>query len=94
MYFNRPDGTKARIEDCIKMCSDAGYRVMDMYFLDCTNFDTPFRYIISGIYLVFYQINNETVEILRVIYARRDYIKILFNIDCEKIEESSENAPE
>ena len=43
MYFNRPDGTKARIEDCIKMCSEAGYRVMDMNFLDCTNFDTPFR---------------------------------------------------
>ena len=41
MYFNRPDGTKARIEDCIKMCSEAGYRVMDMNFLDCTNFDTP-----------------------------------------------------
>lgn len=58
------------------------------------NFDTPYRYIISGSYLVFYQINHETVEILRVIYARRDYIKILFNIDCEKIEKSSENAPE
>ena len=43
MYFNRPDGTKARIEDCIKMCSEAGYRVMDMNFLVCTNFDTPFR---------------------------------------------------
>ena len=40
MYFNRPDGTKARIEDCIKMCSEeAGYRVMDMNFLDCTNFE-------------------------------------------------------
>lgn len=24
-------------------CAAKGYRVMDMNFLDCTNFDTPFR---------------------------------------------------
>lgn len=42
IYFNRPDGTKANIEDSIDMCSQAGYRVMDMNFLDCARFRTPF----------------------------------------------------
>lgn len=42
IYFNRPDGTKAKIEDSIDMCSKAGYQIMDMNFLDCARFHTPF----------------------------------------------------
>lgn len=43
MYFNRPDGTKARIPDSIRLLSEAGYRVLDMNFHDCSTFQTPFR---------------------------------------------------
>jgi len=43
IYFNRPDGTKASILDSVKLCGEAGYRVMDMNFHDCSVFDTPFR---------------------------------------------------
>lgn len=42
IYFNRPDGTKAPIADCLKLCGEAGYRVMDMNFYDCTTFRYPF----------------------------------------------------
>lgn len=44
IYFNRPDGTKASVLDCVKLCGEAGYRVMDMNFHDCSVFDTPFKY--------------------------------------------------
>lgn len=43
IYFNRPDGTKASILDSVELCSQAGYRVMDMNFHDCSVFDTPFK---------------------------------------------------
>lgn len=55
--------------------------------------NTPFRYIISGNYLIFYQIANDIIEIHRIIYARRDYIKILFN-NNQQFNNLSENAPE
>lgn len=39
--------------------------------------DVPFHYLISGNYLIFYKI-TENIEIHRIIYGRRDYIRILF----------------
>lgn len=42
IYFNRPDGTKSAIERSVSLCADAGYRVMDMNFYDCTSFKLPF----------------------------------------------------
>lgn len=42
IYFNRPDGTKAAITDSVRLCAQAGYRVMDMNFHDCTTFRLPF----------------------------------------------------
>jgi sugar phosphate isomerase/epimerase len=41
MVFNRPRGRKASIEDCIRLCAEAGYTVMDMNFHDCAVFETP-----------------------------------------------------
>lgn len=42
IYFNRPSGAKASIVDSVRRCADAGYRVMDMNFHDCTTFRKPF----------------------------------------------------
>lgn len=40
--------------------------------------DIPFRFLVSGNYLIFYKV-TDNVEIHRIIYGRRDYIRILFN---------------
>lgn len=40
--------------------------------------DIPFRFLVSGSYLIFYKV-TDNVEIHRIIYGRRDYIRILFN---------------
>jgi plasmid stabilization system protein ParE len=40
--------------------------------------DTPVRYLVSGNYLVFYEIGSECVEVKRIIHGKRDYINILF----------------
>ena len=41
IYFNRADGTKGRLEDCVRYCGEAGYRRMDLSFLDYCNFRFP-----------------------------------------------------
>ncbi len=41
IYFNRADGKKGRLEDCIRYCGEAGYRRMDISFLDYCNFGFP-----------------------------------------------------
>lgn len=42
IYFNRPNKVKAAIADSVRLCGQAGYRVMDMNFYDCTTFKLPF----------------------------------------------------
>ena len=42
-------------------------------------FDTDYRFIVSGNYIVFYKADDEYVSIYRVLYGRRDYLKIIFD---------------
>ena len=42
-------------------------------------FDTDYHYIISGNYLIFYKADNEYVSIYRILYGKRDYLKIIFD---------------
>lgn len=42
LVFNRPGGKKASIQQSIRLCAEAGFRVMDMNFHDCTTFRLPF----------------------------------------------------
>ncbi|TBL73062.1 type II toxin-antitoxin system RelE/ParE family toxin [Paenibacillus thalictri] len=42
------------------------------------NVKTDFRYIVSGNYLIFYRVEAEYVSVYRVLYGRRDYMRILF----------------
>lgn len=39
---------------------------------------TDYRYLITGNYIVFYKIDDNYASIYRILYTRRDYIKILF----------------
>lgn len=40
---------------------------------------TDYRYLISGNYIIFYKVDDIYVSIYRILYSRRDYIKILFD---------------
>lgn len=39
--------------------------------------DIPFRFLVSGSYLIFYKV-TDNIEIHRIINGRRDYARILF----------------
>jgi addiction module RelE/StbE family toxin len=43
------------------------------------NIETDYRYLISGDYIVFYKYDAVYVSIYRILYSRRDYVKVLFN---------------
>lgn len=45
-----------------------------------TEFDTDYRFLICGNYMAFYRFDDRNVYILRILYGRRDFIKILFGI--------------
>ena len=41
-------------------------------------FDTDYRFLVCGNYLAFYRYQDETIFVDRILYGRRDYVKILF----------------
>lgn len=46
---------------------------------------TDYRYLICGDYIVFYKNDDVYVSIYRILYSRRDYIKILFDKNKNEI---------
>lgn len=42
------------------------------------DFETDYRFLVCGNYTVFYRFENQTVYIVRVLYGRRNFMRILF----------------
>lgn len=49
--------------------------------------ETGYRYLVCGQYTVFYRYENDTVYVDRVLYGRRDFMRILFGY----VEEEDDN---
>jgi len=47
-------------------------------FSSVAKIETDYRYLVYGNYLAFYRSQGEDIYIDRVLYGRRDYLKILF----------------
>ncbi len=43
-----------------------------------TDIESDYRVLTSGNYMVFYRVNGQDVYIDRVLYGRRDYLRMLF----------------
>jgi plasmid stabilization system protein ParE len=50
---------------------------------------SDYRFLVSGNYLVFYVVNDNTVVVRRVIHSKRDYCRLLF--DVEPVDDLSED---
>lgn len=46
--------------------------------LDNAGSHTIFRYLICGNYMIFYVLSNGDAHIVRILYSRRDYLRLLF----------------
>jgi toxin ParE1/3/4 len=42
------------------------------------NIATDFRFLVSGNHIIFYKVDSEYVSIYRVLFAKREYLKIIF----------------
>lgn len=42
--------------------------------------ETNYRYLVYGSYIAFYRYEKDTVFITRILYARRNFVRILFGI--------------
>ena len=52
-----------------------------------TEIESDYRFLICGNYLVFYRVNGTEVSIDRILYGRRDYLRILFGNPSEEVAE-------
>ena len=43
-----------------------------------TDAETDYRYIVSGNYMTFYRISQNDIYVDRILYGRRDYLRVLF----------------
>lgn len=50
-----------------------------------TEVETDYRFLVCGNYLAFYRVKGEDVSIDRVLYGRRDYLRILFGDPPEEV---------
>lgn len=43
-----------------------------------SNVESDYRFLMAGSYLTFYRVNGSEVYVDRVLYGRRDYLRVLF----------------
>ena len=43
-----------------------------------TVFDSEYRFLVSGNYIIFYRVREDSVFVDRILSAKRDYLRILF----------------
>lgn len=46
--------------------------------LDLPNLNNVYRYLVCGSYMVFYHLSENMAYVDRILYARRDYLSLLF----------------
>lgn len=69
--------TVNRIIDDIERLAD--FPEMGLMLRNVAHMVTDYRYIVSGNYMAFYRVSDKTVYIVRVLYGRREYMRVLFD---------------
>lgn len=67
---------KTNIVDTISLLKDNPYLGLKMS--GRFNIDTSLRYLIVSKQIVFYDINEDNIEIIRILDSRQDYLSLLF----------------
>ena len=42
------------------------------------SFPTDYKFVLANNYSIFYRIENEVIRIVRILYSRRDFVRVLF----------------
>ena len=74
-----------RIMDAVDQLKN--FAEMETLLSSIADVGTDYRFLVSGNYMVFYRVQDSDVYIDRVLYGRRDYLRILFtDIQSDTIE--------
>ena len=46
-------------------------------------FPTDYKFVLANNYSIFYRIEDEIIRVIRILYSRRDFVRILFEKDIE-----------
>ena len=65
-----------RILDAVERLKD--FAEMGALLSSVADVGGDYRFLVSGNYVVFYRVNGRDVFIDRVLYGRRDYLRVLF----------------
>lgn len=79
--LENPDAALAtigRITKKIRILRDQAY--IGTPISSVTDTKSDYRFLVSGNYLVFYRVYGKDIYIDRVLYSRRDYMRILFGV--------------
>lgn len=74
-----PSATLATVSKITK-----SLRILETYakagamLFSITDVESDYRYIVSGNYMSFYRIHENEIYVDRILYARRDYMRVLF----------------
>ena len=78
--------TVAKITKAIRVLQD--HALIGTPLAAVANVNSDYHYLVSGNYMVFYRVAGKDVFVDRVLYGRRDYLRILF---ADTQEEQSNN---
>ena len=68
--------TVAEITKTIRMLRD--HALIEAALSSIADVSSDYRYFTSGNYMIFYRVSSPDIFIDRIIYVRRDYLRILF----------------
>ena len=67
----------SNILDVIEKLKD--FPEMGALLFDIIDIELNYRFVLSGNYMIFYRHENNSIYIDRILYSRRDYMRILFD---------------
>lgn len=73
---NAADNVVSKIMDTVDRLQD--FAEIGAPLCTISDVETNYRFLISGVYMVFYRPDKNIVFIDRILYGRRDYLQILF----------------
>ena len=77
--LDSPDIAKKFLNEIIKAYEKLQqFPLMGTELSSKINIQTDYRFIVCRNYLIFYKCDTKYVSIYRILYAKRDYLKILF----------------
>lgn len=78
--FKNPIATHNTVEKIIKTYEDlAKYPEIGIPIERYVSFPSDYKFVLANNYSIFYRIEGKFVKVIRIMYSRRDFIRILFS---------------